>query len=234
MSVVPHDRDRLRGSELEFCGGGGELASLNLALLVDGGVLVEPDAVEESAPEASNNAWASSLSTFMKQDNLRAHTNSSRDVVVLNQPNFRVFIQGHRVVVVSANVEWDEVPASMASSTSTGPWAFSYRFHSLIAGQNTLAASAAIELSIDGSRVRRDHMNQVIEEYENLPEGIEQRFVIQSGPTGDLTLRGRLHGPRIETRSEGGEVIVFKQDMDLLRMTAPVTPAGPWMETVPP
>ena len=224
MSVVSHDGDRLRGSELEFCRGGGELASLDLALLVDGGVLVEPDALEEeeSAPEASNNAWASSLSTFMKQDNLRAHANSSRDVVVLNQPNFRIFIQGHRVVVVSANVEWDEVPASMAASTQAGPWAFSYRFQSLIAGQNTLAASAAIELSIDGSRVRLDHMNQVIEEYENLPEGIEQRFVIQSGPTGDLTLRGRLHGPRIETRSEGGEVIVFKQDMDLLRMTAPL------------
>ncbi|MBW2704373.1 MAG: FG-GAP repeat protein, partial [Deltaproteobacteria bacterium] len=179
-------------------------------------------AEENSTENFSDRSWQDALNAYLSWDARRAHRSDVFGAVALNRPGMRMFVHRDMVVVVGPKVEWAEADMVALEGRRDDRWAMAYRFEGLRFGNNpSQGVSEASAASAAGTHATVGRA-EVIEEYANLEQGVEQRFLIPDGQPGDIRLGGRLYGRNVVVSlNDDGEALISLNGVERLSLSAP-------------
>ncbi|MBW2703435.1 MAG: FG-GAP repeat protein [Deltaproteobacteria bacterium] len=184
-------------------------------------------AEETSSENFSGKSWQEALSAYLSWDARRAHRNEIFAAVALNRPGMRMFVHPDMVTLVGPEVEWAEADLLALEGRRDDRWAMAYRFDGLRFGTSPglgLSEANAATAADTHATVGRA---EVIEEYDNLEQGVEQRFFIPEGRPGDLRLSGRLYGRNVVVSlNDNGEALITLNGVKRLALSAPLAMDG--------
>jgi len=185
----------------------------------------------------SPEAWRGSIAAYIERDTRRAHRHEETGTWVLNRPGMRWFVRpGGAMVAVGQDIEVADADAALQNPRGSARWGFGYRLEGLtFLGQtHAVAEASGVGAAENAVVVERPGglAEQVTEVVENLPAGIEQRFVVEGGLVGQVILRGRLSGLQVAARLAAGELVLATRGQDRVRASAPRA-FGPEGEELP-
>jgi phage FluMu protein Com len=180
----------------------------------------------EQAAEASGGAdegWSERAARFVQQDARRAFVHASSGAVVLNRPGLRFIHRGAELLVVGPRVSTAAADAAVDARAGADADRFGlrYRFLGLAFEDGSAELAAAQAPAAEGARAVVVHASGVVEEYENLAEGVEQRFLVPAGRPGRVVLQGSLASRSLEARLEEDRLVLSLAGREVLGASAP-------------
>jgi|GEM_PF-5401513 len=165
--------------------------------------------------------WAEQVARYIEQDSRRAHRRDETGEVVLNRPGMRWFARRGAVAIVSRGVELDTAD-NVIGAANGDLWGMAFWLDGVEAGGQAAQFGAPVSTANADNMIVVEHGSGVEEIHENLPEGIEQRFIVSTGAPGEVRLLGRFLGFRVQARlDDAGGVIFSRGEVDVVQVSRP-------------
>ncbi len=204
------------------------LANQDQALSEPAKVESQPDSPATVAEDQAKNAardrdWADEALRLVDRDSRRAFVHSETGTVVLNRAGLRLFQRGSTVAIVGGKIAVADADAVVDSASVAEVTRFGmlYRFLGVTFEDGTAELASASSPEANDLTAVVTHTSGLIEEYENLEDGIEQRFLVPAGTPGRVTFQGRIRSRNLVPRIEDGNLVLAFDGQDILAASAP-------------